>query len=779
MTIHVDDRTLAKRLCWGIVAVQIAFFILTICRPWIPDHDGLYSLLIFRNFAANFAAHGEFPLWAPLLDWGKPLWIETLRHISPGMFFITPLSSIAAKLGIGAVPLFYFSLLLSELFLGVGCWALAGRLYQKPLSAVFVTFALVGSLNYFRGLIPNLSAYYALPFCFYWWVRGVQESRATWYFLSVLTLIVSGFFGDAGYYIVASGLALGAFGLTSLIVLRTETKIRFIFKKMDFLLLAMILTIAAAAGALVLRLGWPHIYTVGRGGIGRSGYDTFLNYGPTVDFSISALDLLAGITHNRDFILFAGFLIPPLAWLGLVSNRDRKILPALVTLIVIVLFALGAHSFMAPLMYYIPVAPFFRHVAMALPLTKVCVVLMAGHGIDALLQESSTKARTSLVKIFSGMTLSVLALTFFHYRSVVFSPGVSARLILLTAGCIAVFIAYQRISFSPRGFTLLLFLVLGIDIVSYRIGELNSLMYRLEPKMEGLFKLATPSYLPRRTFDYLPQARFDAFSDYFKSDAPGAKKEFVDCFHSGRGCQIGEYIARGATYDALEDFLGIDSCKSAFRSDHHLPTVHWLYDLESDRGERFPSGLNAVVGCEASKVLLFAGPTVFDNDEAQRAYMKKLNGESILTTTQAEWKHFSARSNANLTSGGNEIPAQVPAYEVTQFSANHWGATVHNTTGAMHWLYYADAWHPRWSARVNGQPVPILQVNQGFKAVPIPPGEVTVNFDFGTAFDYGVSWLLWIISAAFIALPVVWVAPSLTFRLPIRKKQPLVELQQS
>jgi len=46
-------------------------------------------------------------------------------------------------------------------------------------------------------------------------------------------------------------------------------------------------------------------------------------------------------------------------------------------------------------------------------------------------------------------------------------------------------------------------------------------------------------------------------------------------------------------------------------------------------------------------------------------------------------------------------------------------------------------WFPRWRATVNGEPAPITQTADGYMAVPVPPGVVTVELRY--AVD-GLDW---------------------------------------
>ena len=57
---------------------------------------------------------------------------------------------------------------------------------------------------------------------------------------------------------------------------------------------------------------------------------------------------------------------------------------------------------------------------------------------------------------------------------------------------------------------------------------------------------------------------------------------------------------------------------------------------------------------------------------------------------------------------------------------------------------------------MNREPVPILQANGAFRAVPVPPGESVVQMDFQTR-NWWILWLGWLplVLAPFLAKLVV------------------------
>ncbi|MCS7190258.1 MAG: YfhO family protein, partial [Fimbriimonadales bacterium] len=80
---------------------------------------------------------------------------------------------------------------------------------------------------------------------------------------------------------------------------------------------------------------------------------------------------------------------------------------------------------------------------------------------------------------------------------------------------------------------------------------------------------------------------------------------------------------------------------------------------------------------------------------------------------------------------------------------------VRNPSSQTAWLLLTDTWYPGWQARVNGEPVPLLQANGAFRAVPVPPGEATVTMWFmPRSFVVGA----WLSAASLVALAIVPVA---------------------
>ena len=119
----------------------------------------------------------------------------------------------------------------------------------------------------------------------------------------------------------------------------------------------------------------------------------------------------------------------------------------------------------------------------------------------------------------------------------------------------------------------------------------------------------------------------------------------------------------------------------------------------------------------------------------------------------------------------NVVPLQADErvqrdYQVMRYDRNEITISVANANEGD-WLYYADCWHPLWSARVNERSVPLYKANLAYKAIQLNQGKNTVSFRLNsprlTLFMRVLSWnaLVWV----FLPFLCLWQAPSSTSTL--------------
>ena len=243
--------------------------------------------------------------------------------------------------------------------------------------------------------------------------------------------------------------------------------------------------------------------------------------------------------------------------------------------------------------------------------------------------------------------------------------------------------------------------------------------------------------------------------------------------------------------------LGFDPLVDFFRFDYWMAPIDSLMkaelgvpmDSRRDEGIRHrmvhevpfssqPTRFGKVFGADLPKLQLFRGVEVLENDLAlSKTYQNSdFMGGQLLTTRESMEAFLGLRRAVadgavpsgirHEVSGKNRIGEDRHAageVRVTSFGGNGLTCKASLCGPDGGWLYYADVWHPRWKAYVNGAEVPVLKADLAFKAVPIPPGDSEVKFVFrdpvlnavlsgvGVALGAGVCGILWCVFRLFRA----------------------------
>jgi hypothetical protein len=178
---------------------------------------------------------------------------------------------------------------------------------------------------------------------------------------------------------------------------------------------------------------------------------------------------------------------------------------------------------------------------------------------------------------------------------------------------------------------------------------------------------------------------------------------------------------------------GIDPCLPIFRVDYTTRLVNEMLHREFDPGFRWdfrgePRGSRspraeflAAVSCPGTKLQLIP-----------KTLTQRQNPQA-----EANITHFSAnRLSIELTGGAREGGSQ---------------------------LYYADAFHPGWSATIDGKPTAVQIARSAFKSIDVPSGDHVVEFRF---FDWRKEWarrivaFLWLLSLCYLIATAVRKEPS-------------------
>ena len=809
------------------------FYIDIFRGQWVPVHD-TFQITNIAYFVFNeLVQNNVIPLWYPYINYGVDSnWFLAIT-VGPSLALLLPVAKLFSQ--INFLDLYYASLFLDEIILLVGGYLLARLLFTSPFTWVFVSISLTGSTLWYAQVWYNLHFFYFIPLALYLTLRGCSES-SLWRLILAGSLLVLSSFGNLPYLILMQALTLAVFLATAWWAYEldwTSAWRRRSWKEISATLLGVV---GAGTYVLLLIYGVEHVnYNPGREHGNVVDLRGFLTYGGNIGFRKFS-ELFTGTSWSLDINIYSGILVLSLGLFGLLWKPSRKQLPFLLTAVFLALLSLGSASFIAPLVYYIPGMAYYRHIGLVSPLIKVMLIFLAGFGFDALLQQLNRTDRTQPdrtktiarinILLIAMMVFVCAAVTAVHLttlrknESKVFSVepqrGVDVNtfadrwkfgskivfISLIYAAAISIF-AMLAINGAGRG-RVVVFALLAlhiIDVYSYRTVHFRDHMVRVDSDYWNLFRFRPTEFAPHRMLNYFDSENFPKISSYLSPSFGGSvnRQWFNNCVKSdGKSeCWFPEGLEYGTFYITVEPFLGIDPCRSIFRSDYWLPGIDKVYrakmGMPIDNPRIMPPGyetreivfprrdaaFNKIIACEFPKLQLLGELSIAQSEEdLSRSILKSKPGDDLLHSTQKDYDLFRTAISADVEkpSGmtdkadesrdvrdGLSLPRMSKRHvefdnsvEVSEFTAN--SVTVHvNDDPKNHWLYFSDAWHPFWRAYVNDKEVPILKANFGFKAVELPSGKAVVKFVYSSSLLMATIVLAWT-ALSVIMLVILWQA---------------------
>ncbi|MPZ78649.1 MAG: YfhO family protein [Deltaproteobacteria bacterium] len=815
------------------------FYIDILKGQWVPIHDTFQVTNIAYFVFNEFVQNNVIPLWYPYINYGVDNnWFLAIT-VGPSLALLLPIAKLFSH--INFLSFYYASLFLDEIILLVGGYLLARFLFKSSFTLVFVCIGLASSTLWYAQVWYNFHFYYFFPLSLYLTLKGCSEN-SFWRLILGASLSILSSFGNLPYLILMQVLTLVVFLATawwSYGLNWTSAWRKVSWREVSVTVLGIV---GAGTYILLLVYGVEHVnYNPGREHGNVVDLRGFLTYGGNIGFRKFS-ELFTGTSWSLDINVYSGVLVLSLGLFGLLWRPSRRQLPFLITAVFLTLLSLGRASFIAPLVYYIPGMSYYRHIGLVLPLIKVMLIFLAGFGFDALVRQVNgadtpqldrTKSVARINMLLIGIMLfacgSVTAVhltTVKRNESKVFSVepqrGVDVNIYadrwrygskitfisVIYAGAIIIF-AILAINGGARGMVVV-FALLGlhfIDVYSYRTSHFHDHMVRVDSEYWNLFRFRPSEFVTHRLQNYFDDSKFAKISSYLSpSFGDSVNRQWFDnCVKSDgrKECWFPEGLEYGTFYITVEPFLGIDPCRSIFRSDYWLPGIDKLYrakmGMPIDKPNIMPEGyetreiifprkdaaFNKIIGCEFPKLQLLREIDIAASEEdLANSIFRTDSGEDVLRTTREDYDSFrlafsnhmkkiSGTPNSDkLRANRNETSLLLDApnidlgnkLEVEKFTAN--SVTVHVTAAKdqkNHWLYFSDAWHPFWRAYVNEDEVPILKANFGFKAVEIPSGNSVVRFVYSSSLLMVTIVIAWLVLSV-IMLLVLWQAWQLTFK---------------
>lgn len=675
-------------------------------------HDSLFSFMVFHVLYTDFFFNRELMQWLPFSTYGVqgdfPQMLISISNYSVGL--------AAGLLKIRDVLLLYrISIFLEELIFLSGVYMLAKDMFRSRAAVAFACLSAAGGIFLTVQIVFNFRAYCLLPMMIYF-VRLFFVRNKPQYLLLAANIVILSIPGNTPYFFETVSLELFIVFAVLFIHHRRGLGKLLDLTRRDLLLTAFLL---ASAFALTYSFFYTtfHLndflknFSEGRDHLNlKTPLRTFLTYGGQIGWGkfteLIWPDLLdfnedKTLYIGKDMTLFIGLLPLPFVLYGILKASKDPMLRALTAAVVIMgLFSLGGAVSKA-FYHIVPGMAYYRHIGLSVGSFKVFLPLMAGFGVDRLLEDRN--AGSYLVHAVTASVI-LLAGAYMYYTTPVGADArtVAAVYFFLLLSMILVFFVTGR-KFSRAHFSAFLIAGVSLEMLGYQ-AVLTARYYNLAKTAlrPGFGALEQPRYQSERSLR-LPVKNADNYN--FLKDVAKADE---------------------ALYSFYYNFLQYEPCASNLRTDFmnsyaarlisarggeirlfyfNLPQDGWLLDA---------------IGCNSPKLKLVTD-VIFTKDaedalDAVRR-MSDTGGAVVLNNVPEGMR----RSWTNHPGSMGEI-------KVTDFYGNgiELDAVVPDEEGA--WLYYADSYHPAWQAYVNGSPVPVFQSNYGFKSVMLKKGENRVKF---------------------------------------------------
>lgn len=396
----------SRRLWLVALGALFVFYLPLFAARALPaGHDAFQYLTLQHYFWARRIADGEIPLWIPEMTHGtvSNWWLVLQASVAQSAYLaMGPLTASVAF-----DRLFTLGMLCDELLLLGGAWLYCRR-FLSPAATLFCALTLLGTVVWQRQPWLNFHSYYLLPLTLELLHRLFERRRAK-DGLALAAVVLAQGLGNVPYLVSLNAMALGVYLLAWLAVSGTRPERPGRRGKIALGLIAVAATVAAATYYLANRAGTELIvaYRTGRGSGHHVDLSTFLNYG-TVPPWQQWVETMVGVPFRMDYSLFIGYAALLFLPFSVKRWKDSPHARALiVTACVLILFA--AKTPVTTLLYYAfwPLARYYRHISLAVPVAKVFVVFLAGLGLDAAIFSMSRSARQRALLALGGAALAV------------------------------------------------------------------------------------------------------------------------------------------------------------------------------------------------------------------------------------------------------------------------------------------------------------------------------------------------------------------------------------
>lgn len=747
MTLTRLRHAFARRPLVGLLALELVLTAwLLLSGRIVRGHDGLQYFTLQYWFLGQ-AVTGEIPRWMPFMTHGTVAnwWFS----VSAG-FGQAALTWVAPLLeGRDFLPLFWLGMFFDHVLLLTGSWLLARR-HLSTTAAFFVCVTISGSAVWFTQPWFTLHLWYAIPLILELLHRAWDQGRWRWLALAGNLLGVQTM-GGLPYFIPLASFVIFLYAMSAMIAagrVAARERLLALWRAPHMAKVAAVLVaiVPVAASFALLKLGTGEILdnSPGRGTGGAVPLSIFIGYGtrPDTGWDANWLSFILSGTRTLDFFGYHGILTLPLAAFAVCWKPDRRVLAWFAGGLVLIAFCNGTIISVLTWLAW-PAMRWYRHLGLASALVGVWLAFLAGLGLDsfrATIAEGNARASRRLAIGILGLA-ALLPIAVIHWdrlgytiasalvarddwstmkESLVLGAVLSGA--IAAAGAAVVLRAGRAAAWAVPA----LLVLQSVDVYAVKSIEAARRTFVVSPEGREALRLTPAPWRPRRSDD-------------------DDRNERAQMFQPLLAKVTAEEVGFGVVNWSMDGFLFRDALDSKYRVDHWLLAYDDLLracagqDLE-ERGSnpaewrpyaayRFPTRdcpARVIAGVDADKLQVFRDATSMEStrDIARALQLSGYDGSALyLLDPEAPPATMVGSSAADA-----RLVEVRPVVE--RFTANALDVTVEMPASTPGWLYYADVFHPGWTAMVNGNAARVYRANLAYKAVRLEPGVNRVVFRF-------------------------------------------------
>lgn len=741
----------------------------------------------FSKFSEEFTnTFHETPLWDPYLFSGMPFQASGTTHIQytyerlvqflfPGVFHLLH-------------GRFFFHMLLG----GVSMYLLARTLSLSRLAGFIaaVAFLLNGQVIG-TAHVNRLACFMHIPLIFLA-AHQLFERKHLFY-----AILLGGAFGSQlGSYHPQiahyTGMMLGLFFVyTAFVHLREKKPWQPLL--MVSVLFALALVIAVGMASVMV---WPMTEYADYSARALSVEGSSVNVPFATSWSFPPMEILTFIIPSfvgfggqtywgqmpfTDFPNYLGVIVVLLATIGLVLRRDRTTIFLALLGLCALLVSFGNHlpPVSSLMLNYIPYFSKFRAPVMILILLQFAGALLAGYGIQALLERARDQVSPRMIKTLGLTAVGVFAVvvilaisggTFQSYMTSVFDQADSihgGRQAIVESANVRTQIDGMRFDLFMRDLrnmalllsaaTILILLFLKRKIGNALFASALSGLVLLDLLIVGA-KLVDPQYAPGRVDSYYAARQEEPVIKLLQQDPELFRVFPVDDASSNEYGYFnipsigGYHAAKLGIYQELMDKVGFNA----------LPVLNMLNTKYLISRQPLSGGPLAPI-IESDKGYLYQNKTALP-----RAFL--VDSLKVMTDKNAIFQEMKSPA---FNPGQYAIveksvstrlgPKGTSTAEVITHTPHRIDIKVNSTAACL--LVLSEVFYPAgWTATIDGSPTEIYKTNYVLRSVVVPSGAHTVTFQFAPG-TFTIGLLVSQITSGLVLLVLIGVAV-----LRIRKK---------